>query len=305
MTNNPDKEGKQNWTADKHIRAFQDVLEAYEKDHPNWRIEVLVSFIKRALFGLRQQIEDRNNKDVTWNSPFTEFQYPVQWDWSVKDVKLSQLITGKFTEQNTCDAKTAQKTLLEIMVGHLNTLALQGFTNHVWLEKRGDVYSVFLPPKLHFEPQAIKTKSQRQELLEEFSHPFSIGAASIDFGTAELQHGKRISKRAASQLAKINKLIAKQIRFSCDINNHHMEMSLVFQVHPLTIDYEKQRAFHRITVGLFIPPKVIGNDIVTTTPSDWPLGDIEMRCFGVHMNAFLLFRLMDHIFVQPYKMVYF
>ena len=273
---NSNKNEQQSWQPDKHVRAFQAALEAYEKNHPNWHIEVLISLIKRSLFGLRQQIADHNNNKITWDSPFTEFQYPVEWDWSVEDIRASKLVTGKFTEQNTRDAETAQNTLSEIMVGHLNVLALQNFTNHVWLEKRGDAYSVFLPPRLGDELQTIKDKRQRQELLEEFSHPFSIGAASIDFGTDELQNGKRISKRATRQLAKIDKLIAiRRVGVSRDISGHHIEISLVFQIHPLTIDYAKQRAFHRITVGLFIPPEAIGNDFVTKTPSDWSQSDIE------------------------------
>jgi hypothetical protein len=273
---NSDQSEKQRPKPEEYARALQDALEAYEKDHPHWQIEVLVSFIKRSLFGLRQQIADHNNNSVTWDSPLTEFQYPVEWDWNTKDVKAVKLVTGKFTDQNTRDTETAQKTLAEIMVGHLNVLALQNFTNHVWLEKRGDAYSVFLPAELGDELQAINGKRQRQELLEELSHPFSIGAASIDFGTDELQNGKRISKRAARQLAKIDKLIAiRRVGVSRDINGHHIEMSLVFQIHPLTIDYEKQTAFHRITVGLFMPPEVIENDVVTMTPSDWSQSDIE------------------------------
>ena len=194
----------------------------------------------------------------------------------MEDIKVSKLATGKFTEQNTRDAETAQETLSHILVDHLNVLALQNFTNHVWLEKRGEAYSVFLPPQLGDELQTIKDKRLRQELLEEFAHPFSIGAASIDFGTDELQNGKRISKRAARQLAKIDKLIAiRQVGISRDISCHHIEISLVFQIHPLTIDYGKQRAFHRITVGLFIRPEWIGSDFVTKNPSDWSESDIK------------------------------
>ena len=273
---NPKQNEQPSSQPDKYARKLQDALAAYENDHPHWQIEVLISLIKRSLFGLRQKIANPKNNSVTWDSPFSEFQYPVEWDWSVKDIKASKLVTGKFTDENTRDPETARNTLSEIMVGHLNLLALQNFTNHVWLEKRGGACSVFLPPELGEELQAITDKRQRQELLEEFSHPFSIGAASIDFGTDELQHGERISKRAARQLAKIDKLIAiRRVGVSCDINGRHIEMSLVFQIHPLTIDYEKQAAYHRLTVGLFMPPEVMGNEVITVTPADWPQNDVE------------------------------
>jgi hypothetical protein len=262
------------WNPDKYIEILQGALDAYENEHPHWKTEVLISFIRRGLTGLRQQIEDRTNDHVTWDSPFVDFQYPVEWDWNVRDVRLGKLLSGILTSQNTRDLDTARVTLSEMMVRHLNTLALQELTNGVWLEQKGKGYSVFLPPKLNDELRAARGERQRRELLQEFSHPFSIGAASIDFG--ELKGGQRISKQAARQLAEIDKLIAiRRIGFSGDINGRRIEMWLVFQIHPLTIDYERKKAFHLITVGLFTPPEVAGNDIITRTPSDWPHSDIE------------------------------
>jgi hypothetical protein len=52
-------------------------------------------------------------------------------------------------------------------------------------------------------------------------------------------------------------------------------MSLVFQIHPLTIEYERKKAYHSITVGLFIAPEIIEGEIVTTTPASWPKNDQE------------------------------
>lgn len=269
-----DPEHNEKWNPDKYIEALQGALDVYEKEHPHWKTEVLISLIERGLTGLRQQIEDRTNDHVTWDSPFADFHYPVDWDWNVKDVRFGKLLSGILTHRNTRDPDTARATLSEMMVKHLNTLALQELTNGVWLEKRGMGYSVFLPPKLNDELQGVRGERQRRELLQEFSHPFSIGAASIDFG--ELREGQRISKQAARQLAKIDKLIAiRRIGFSGDVNGRHIEMWLVFQIHPLTIDYERKKAFHLITVGLFTPPEVAENDIITRTPSDWPHSDIE------------------------------
>ena len=47
-------------------------------------------------------------------------------------------------------------------------------------------------------------------------------------------------------------------------------MSLVFQIHPLTIDYERTEAYHSLTVGLFIMPEIVEGEIVVTTPANWP-----------------------------------
>lgn len=273
----PPLNSQESWRPDEHVCAFQKALDAYEKDHPDWRFEVLFSFVQRALFGLKKQIEDPGNKNVKWDSPFTEFHHPVEWDWDVKDVPSSKLTTGKFTPQNTRDSETTRKTVAEMMVSHLNTLALQDFTNHIWLEKRDDAYVVFLPPEFGDLLQSAKGKRQRQELLEELSHPFSIGAGLVEFGDEELQDGKRISKQTAKRLAKLDKLIAiRKFAFVFDINGRHLEMSLVFQIHPLKIDYAAKSAYHSITVGLFTPPEIIDGNPITKTPSDWPQSDVEI-----------------------------
>jgi hypothetical protein len=275
-SNNPDA-----WNPEKFFKLFQSTLEAYEKEHPHWRIEVLVSLIGRGLLGLKQHIEDPNKTGITWDNPFVELHYPVDWDWNAPrdgDIVSNKLVSGKITQQNTADAETTRKTIGEIMVRHLNTLALQDFTNHVWLEKhegRSNLIPI-LPAKFCEELNAIKNQRERQEALNQLARPFSIGAALIDYGDKELKDGARVPKRVLKQLANIDKLIdIPPIRFSGSVSGRKVEMSLVFQIHPLTIDYERKKAYHSITVGLFIMPEIVGDEIVTTTPASWPKNDQE------------------------------
>jgi len=47
-----------------HRRAVQD----YEKKHPHWRIEVLVSLIKWSLESLKHYIEDAQDSQITWET---------------------------------------------------------------------------------------------------------------------------------------------------------------------------------------------------------------------------------------------
>lgn len=275
-SNNPDA-----WNPDKFIKIFQSTLETYEKEHPHWQIEVLVSLIGRGLLGLKQHIEDPNKTGITWDNPFVELHYPVEWDWNAPQAEgiiSARPITGKFTPQNTADAETTRKTIGEIMVRHLNTLALQGFTNHVWLEKHKGQENLtpILSAELCEELDAIKNKRERQDALNQLARPFSIGAALIDYGDKEFKNGARVPKRVIKQLANIDKLIdIRRIGFNGNVNGRKVEMSLVFQIHPLTIEYERKKAYHSITVGLFIAPEIIEGEIVTTTPAGWPKNDQE------------------------------
>ena len=275
-SNNPDA-----WNPDNFIKLFQSTLETYEKEHPHWQIEVLVSLIGRGLLGLKQHIEDPNKTGITWDNPFVELHYPVEWDWNAPQAEgiiSARPITGKFTPQNTADAETTRKTIGEIMVRHLNTLALQGFTNHVWLEKHKGQENLtpILSAELCEELDAIKNKRERQDALNQLARPFSIGAALIDYGDKEFKNGARVPKHVIKQLANIDKLIdIRRIGFNGNVNGRKVEMSLIFQIHPLTIEYERKKAYHSITVGLFIAPEIIEGEIVTTTPAGWPKNDQE------------------------------
>ena len=264
------------WNPDKFIKIFQESIESYEKEHPHWHSEVLVSMIGRGLLGLKRQIEDPDRPGINWDNAFVELHYPVDWDWNDGSILEKKLISGKFTAENTADAETTQKTVNELLVRHLNILALQDFTHHLWLEKRKGQSSLnsIIPAALHEKLSGIKDPSERQAMLEEFAHPFSVGAALIDYENAGLKDGAPVPPKALKQLQNIQKLMdIPPVRFSGSIGTHKIEISLVFQIHPLTIDYELKSAYHSITVGLFVVPELIDGEIVDSTPANWQASD--------------------------------
>ncbi len=282
MTNAPNIDGQQEWTPDKYVHILGNALDDYEKEHPHWQIEVLVSLIKWGLKSLKYYVEEDQDTQITWANPFVELHYPVQWNWEKPriadnpDIVHSGLFLGEITKQNTSDKETAVKTLAEIMVRRLNTLALGDFTNGAWFEIQNKYYTPVLPVQLSEELNAIKGKHARREVFEQIVRPFSIGAASIDYLGMKFRDGARVPKRVAKQLANINNLIdIKRIGISGDINGRKIEMSLIFQIHPLIATYDEKKAYHPITVGLFIEPQIVGNDIIERTPSDWPKSDRE------------------------------
>lgn len=226
---------------------------------------------------MKHYVEECRDTEITWESPFVELHYPIEWDWNAPrdgDVVYSKLVSGKITKRNTGNTKAAQKTLAEIMVRHLNTMALQDFTNHAWLEKRKNYGTPILPAELGAKITAIKNRRARREAFERFFRPFSIGAALIDYGDPQLRDGARVPKRVARQLANIDDLIdIRRIGISGDVNGRKVEMSLIFQIQPLMVDYDVKKAYYPVTVGLFTEPRVVGHDLVTATPLDWPKKD--------------------------------
>jgi hypothetical protein len=165
------------WTADKYTRILQNALQGYETEHPHWQAEVLVSLIQWALRRLEYYVELRTETEVNWDSPFVELHFPVEWDWEAEGdgvVSNARWLSGKISAENTADEALARKTLAEIMVRHLNILALQELTNHAWFEKRGDTYTPFVPLDADQMLKGIRSKTERRRTLEEMYRPFVL-----------------------------------------------------------------------------------------------------------------------------------
>jgi hypothetical protein len=205
VTKPPNIDGQPDWTPDKYVQALGNALDDYEKEHPHWRIEVLVSIIKWGLKSLKYYIEEDRDTQISWDNSFVELHYPVQWNWESpriadsSDIVHSGLFLGEITKQNTSDKETAVKTLAGIMVRRLNTLALGDFTNGASFEIHKNYYTPILPVELSKELNAIKGKRAQREAFEQIVRPFSIGAATIDYEGMEFQDGTRVPKRIAKQ----------------------------------------------------------------------------------------------------------
>jgi hypothetical protein len=262
---------------EKYFPIYQNALNQYEKDHPHWRIEVLVSLVKWGLKSLKYYIEDVRDPEITWESPFVELHYAVDWNWKERgsgDVSPGGHIFGKFTPRNTATKQLAVKTLSETMACQFNAMTLAEATNWAWYEKLNNYYTPVFPVHVSVALNAIKSKRRRRECFEELVRPFSIGAARIDYGGMEFKSGARVPKRAIKQLAEISKRMDIQgVRITGEGNGRKFEMGLVFEIHPLIADYDEKKAYHPVVVGLAFLSRMVGNDIVEDTPSHWPKSD--------------------------------
>lgn len=257
----------------KAVGSLGAALGNYKKDHPNWRIEVMISLLRWSLSCLKHHVEHARNKAITWEQPFLTVHYPVKWDWNAsrtRGERYGRILCGDITHTSVVDKTAAVKTLSQIMVRVLNAEALSDLTSWVRFAKRGERYAAYLPPKLVDHLNSIKAKSRRQEVYEQIVHPFSIGAALVDYGPGELRNRGRIPNKAAKQLARISDLVdVPDFRFTIDRDGRKIEMSLVFQIHPLVTDHDTEKAYHAITVGLFFKPKFSDGEVVIENPARW------------------------------------
>ena len=241
-------------------------------------MEALVSLIKWGLTSLRHYLEDTRDSEITWEAPFVELPYAVDWNWQPRadgDLAPGGHIFGQITEQNTATQAAATKTLTSIMANWFTATALAHVTNWAWYEKLKSYYTPVLPVDLKEQPDAIKNKRARRAAFAEMVRSFSLGAARIDLDDEELKSGARAPKRVLQQLEQMDN---PGIRFTGDVNGRPVDMGLFFEIHPLIADYDQRKAYHPVVVGLAVlngNARLVGGEVVQDTPAQWPKNDRE------------------------------
>lgn len=279
MRKDADKSNERNWIPEKYFHGFQDALDSYEKAHPHWRIEVLVSLVKWGIRNLKHSIEQKPASKITWRNPLVELHYPLEWDWKSPrdgDNVYGKYILGKLTKENTSDPQKAAKTFATMMTCRFNTMALEHFTNGAWFEKRNNQCVPYLPANLDSAIKEIQGKWKKREALTQIYKPFWIGTTRIDVPDGGPKKITSISRRAAKRLESVGqRMDIPGISFTAQVNGKKIWSGLVFEIQPLIIDYDDRRAYHPVTIGLAFEHRLAGNDVLALTPSDWPANDRE------------------------------
>lgn len=68
-----------------YVDKLPDILDSFEKSHPEWRSGVMMSLLQLALSSLRGYIEREQEPEITWENPYVEIQFPVQIQCSSAD----------------------------------------------------------------------------------------------------------------------------------------------------------------------------------------------------------------------------
>jgi hypothetical protein len=101
-----------------------------------------------------------------------------------------------------------------------------------------------------------------------------------------LRKDGRLTASSQRLLKSIDELLdIRSIRFQGDVQGHEVNISLIFQIHPLIADYDVRRAYQPIVVGLFIEPKIVGDEIVGATPSSWPKSHRKALWHELHLQV--------------------
>jgi Restriction endonuclease len=273
----PCKSRRRRWIPEKYFHAFQSVVATYEREHPHWRIEVLISLIKWGIRSLRHSIEEGPNSKITWTNPLVELHYSVEWDWKAAHdgaVVYGSQRMGMVTPQNTSNVKAAAKTVGSMVARRLTVAALEDFTHGAWFEKRENIYVPYLAPELDTTVRQIRGKWKKREAVEGAFKPFWIGTTRIDWPGGTREKRGRMPRAVAKRLDAVQqRMDIPGISFAGDVNGRSIWSGLVFEIQPLVIDYDTREAYYAVTAGLAFEHKLVGNEVISLTPASWPRKD--------------------------------
>jgi Holliday junction resolvase-like predicted endonuclease len=234
-------------------------IEEYcERVHPNWRIEAFLGLLETSVRILRDHIESPKALQITWQSPWVTWPYPVDWDWAAwkrRDKVGAGFRYEQLTLANTRTRKTALQTMAKILVQYLTYGTLQSFTAGVGFEKRRNRYTPILSPETAHALSEISGRRARSEVLKMLFQPFSMGAAPIQIDENLLKKGGKIPRKLAKELHEACTLIdLPSIDLTANIDGNVLKLSLILQIHPLVVDADIRKAHYPITVGFVIVP---------------------------------------------------
>jgi len=229
---------------DKVLEIYGNFTDKYEKEEPDWIILTAFHLVRNSLYSLRQYIKNPDPlfPDISWENPWVELQYPVEWNWRHEERQGGALF-GQFTEEELKDKDTITKKLVEMFFKQKELFVLGLLTDQAALGKRGNKYQALLPLDMIEELDKLP-EDERKARLDELYKPNYFGTVNEESPLMEEGEteggGKPLPSLRFNPKDEEGRLI-----FDCHIS---------VEFHPLVVDEDERRAYFPVVVGLtFIP----------------------------------------------------
>jgi hypothetical protein len=229
---------------------FPQMLQDWQEQHPEWRLEALLWILDRALRSLRGYLERDGENEVTWENPHVELRFPLDCVWAEHSTPESphfHLKTGDLTLEDAADLGMASAAMSRLLVRHLEIAALQDWTNYSAFEKRGDRYRAVGSAELLDEVSSISDPEARALASDALFWPKSFGAGTIDCGS--IAEGGPIGRVVAEQLAAVEPPL---IVLPLEIAGHRVRLITILEIKPFIADAEAGTAYFLILAGLAV-----------------------------------------------------
>lgn len=257
----------------KRLDAFLSAIGSWllrrEKDRWEHWEEGLADLVFNGLNALKQYIEDPEVKEVSWESPWAEVRYIVEWDWErgelrfkipdLPDFITEALAKGEDPEELAKDPEV-QKVLMENVGRPYLPLSLQVITKEVAVQLKGEQVAgfYFLSADVKNELDELPTDEERAARFKSLLEPNGIGGLQViteegpPFIVTPYTWAK-IKTGTSPELAEtIEKKLADvpEMAFTGEVQGVPYKGSVVMMFHPLVVDEDKKEAYFPVVTGL-------------------------------------------------------
>lgn len=204
-------------------------LNEYEQKDPNWFSLFIFRLVKVAIVSLRRCIENPNEQNISWDNPWVEVQFSLEWDWNKRN---------NFSEQSLAEQVS------KVFSSNIKNLRIFQLLNSRALYKEDNNFSELVPisstPLLD-----IMLEDERNSLLEHFSEP-------ITFRISSSQDTAKNQSNQSSTKFKLNQILMSfpNLVIEGELNDQQIEGIIATEFTPLVIDKDTQRAYYPVAIGL-------------------------------------------------------
>jgi hypothetical protein len=218
------------------FEKFGEALNKYEGANPEWEIAAFGGLVYNAILSLKTHIEDPEEKEITWENPVVELQYPVEMDW-----ENLQPLVFKVTGRDLLDVKKINEILTEGFLKTRDMYIFRALCNDTALLKEGDSETLLPSTDLIEKLEKLPERTRRKTLKAIEAQVFGYDLKTKD------RKGKPAS------------FPVKDITFSLPIKGggvdsrgkeRRFEAVLFFDFSPLILDKEARKAYYPVIVGL-------------------------------------------------------
>lgn len=230
-----------------YLERLNEARQAYEQDHPDWRLESLYWILERGLGGLRKLLKSNT---MSWRDPFVELRFPVDCQWTSTSDSAPFVVACNIKRSDFKDEETTVKSLTKLMVSQIEIDTLQSLTHDAVYVREGEAYRTMFSAEDVERLQTIASPEERDRQMRELLRPFSFGGGTID-APPEAGEGAPISETTAAQLAAINPPL---LMVPTPDGTEAGEAAVIFEIGPMIAIPAEKVAYFPLIVGLTLFP---------------------------------------------------
>ncbi len=212
----------------------------------------LFGVLAGAVENLHGYMEGDPDGGSTWENPFVELHYPVEWDWA----GMAPIPVHAFPDEDLETEARVVERLAEDQIRVLHLEVMKRLTRGAAVHIKDGVPLPLIAPEVQAAADAM-SEEERDAFFADFGEPFEVGGVlSAVPEEDEPEDGAEVAPGLAARL----ELAEPFLEFSGDVNGEPFSGSTYFRVDPLVVHEDEKRAFYPVTVGLFVHPKADGTE---------------------------------------------